>query len=74
MGETPGLGMKAEEVLQPQFSEKNVNQFVATKTGATMAEEIDAISGATITTNAFVNGVNTGLEFFKNELGGGQHE
>ena len=74
IAETPGLGMKAEEVLKPQFAEKKVGQFMYTKAGATMAEEIDAISGATITTNALVNGVNTGLNCFKNELGGGSNE
>ena len=74
IAETPGLGMKAEEVLKPQFSGKNVSQFIYTKNGATMAEEIDAISGATITTNAFVSGVNRGLEFFNQELGGSNNE
>ena len=74
ISETPGLGMKAEEVLKPQFVDKNVSQFVYTKTGSVAPEQIDAISGATITTNAVVNGVNSGLTFFKNELGGGQNE
>ena len=32
--------------------------------------EIDAISGATITTNAVTNGVNAGLYYFYNGLGG----
>ena len=74
IAETPGLGMKAEEVLKPQFAEKNVSLFSYTKTGAVTPDQIDAISGATITTNALVNGVNTGLEFFKTELGGGANE
>ena len=74
ISETPGLGMKAEEVLKPQFTDKNVGQFSYTKTGAMTSDEIDAISGATITTNAVVNGVNAGLECFKNELGGGVNE
>ena len=74
ISETPGLGMKAEEVLKPQFSGKNVSQFVYTKTGSIAPEQIDAISGATITTNAMVNGVNYGITFFKNELGGGKNE
>ena len=74
IAETPGLGMKAEEVLKPQFADKNVSMFSYTKTGAVSPEQIDAISGATLTTNALVNGVNTGLEFFKTELGGGQNE
>ena len=66
--------MKAEEVLKPQFAGKNAGQFTYTKTGAMTSDEIDAISGATITTNAVVNGVNAGLECFKNELGGGVNE
>ena len=74
IAETPGLGMKAEDVLKPQFADKNVSQFSYTKTGAATPEQIDAISGATVTTNAMVNGVNTGLEFFKTELGGGANE
>ena len=74
IAETPGLGMKAEEVLKPQFAGKNVSLFSYTKTGAVTSDQIDAISGATITTNALVNGVNTGLEFFKTELGGGANE
>ena len=74
ISETPGLGMKAEEVLKPQFVQKKVNQFKYTKTGAVSTEEIDAISGATVTTNALVNGVNKGLEFFYNQLGGGKNE
>ena len=74
IAETPGLGMKAEEVLKPQFAGKNAGQFTYTKTGAMTSDEIDAISGATITTNALVNGVNAGLECFKNELGGGVNE
>ena len=74
ISETPGLGMKAEEVLKPQFAGKNVSLFSYTKTGALAPDQIDAISGATITTNALVNGVNAGLEFFKTELGGGANE
>lgn len=74
IAETPGLGMKAEEVLKPQFAGKNVSFFTYTKTGAMSPDQIDAISGATLTTNAMVNGVNAGLEFFKTELGGGANE
>ena len=69
--ETAGLGMRAGEVLVPQFSDKNVSRFTYTKTGATADSEIDAISGATITTNAVVNGVNAGLAYFDKILKGG---
>ena len=71
ISETPGLGMEAESVLKPQYAGKNVAQFSVTKTGATSDEQIDAISGATITSNAVTNGVNAGLYYFQNVLGGG---
>lgn len=71
ISETAGLGMRAGEVLVPQFSDKNVSRFTYTKTGATADSEIDAISGATITTNAVVNGVNAGLAYFDKILKGG---
>lgn len=71
ISETPGLGMEAESVLKPQFAGKKAEQFSYTKTGAVTEDQIDAISGATITTNAVTNGVNAGLYYFQNVLGGG---
>ena len=71
ISETAGLGMRAEEVLKPQFADKNVEKFEYTKSGATSESQVDAISGATITTNAVTNGVNAGLYYFQTELGGG---
>lgn len=62
ISETPGLGMKAESVLKPQFSGKKVEQFEYTKSGAMAENQIDAISGATITTKAVTNAVNGGLK------------
>lgn len=71
ISETAGLGMEAGKVLVPQFKNKMAEEFIYTKTGATLDNEIDAISGATITTNAFTNGVNSGLYFFNSYLRGG---
>lgn len=71
IAETAGLGMRAEEVLKPQFTDKVVEKFEYTKSGATSDSQVDAISGATITTNAVVNGVNAGLYYFQTELKGG---
>ena len=71
ISETAGLGMQAEAVLKPQFADKQVKKFVYTKNGAASEEQIDAISGATITTNAVTNGVNVGLYYFQTVLGGG---
>ncbi len=73
IGETAGLGMKADtEEFKSQFSNKAVTQFSYTKSGASADYEIDAISGATITTNAMVNAVNAGLVYFDSIKGGGQ--
>lgn len=68
ISETAGLGMKAGDVLVPQFTNKKVENFTYTKSGSTSDSEIDAISGATITTNAIVNGVNSGLQLFHSVL------
>ncbi len=68
ISETAGLGMKAGAVLVPQFENKKAEQFSYTKQGAANENEIDAISGATITTNAIVNGVNAGLLYFRDVL------
>lgn len=62
IGETPGLGMKADtDAFKNQFVGKNADALVYTKTGAVHENEIDALSGATVTTNAVTNGVNAGL-------------
>ena len=71
IAETPGLGMKAEDVVVPQFVNKQATSFSVSKTGATNDSEIDAISGATITTDAIVNGVNSGVVYFQKVLKGG---
>ena len=71
ISETAGLGMKAKEpAFKDQFKDKNVTQFAYTKTGASSDFEIDAISGATITTKAVTNAVNAGIEYYAG-LGGG---
>ena len=64
IGETAGLGMRAQdEEFKGQFANKAVSKFSYTKDGATSDSEIDALSGATITTNAVTNGVNAGLYY-----------
>ena len=71
ISETAGLGMRAEDVLKPQFAGKSVESFEYVKGNAAAENQIDAISGATITTNALTNGVNAGLYYFRTVLGGG---
>ncbi len=58
IAETPGLGMNAETVLVPQFENVEAVMFDYTKSGSTAPNEIDAISGATVTTKAICNAVN----------------
>ena len=73
ISETAGLGMRATtDDFKNQFKDKNVEKFTYTKTGATSDDEIDALSGATITTNAMTNGLNAGLASFRYEKGGSQ--
>lgn len=58
--ETPGLGAKsAESDFQDQFKGKDGSQPIKViKSGSAVDNQIDAITGATITSNAVVNGVN----------------
>lgn len=74
ISETAGLGMKAESVLKPQYAGKKVSSFTVTKQGATSDNQIDAISGATITSNALTTAVNGGLYYFQTKLGGVSYE
>ena len=64
LSETVGLGMEADtDSFKSQFSGRNVKEFKYTKSGSTADDEIDALSGATITTNAVTNGVNAGIYY-----------
>lgn len=69
--ETAGLGMRATtEDFKNQFKDKQVESFEYTKNGAEADNQIDALSGATVTTNAMTNGVNAGLWAFRYVEGG----
>lgn len=62
LSETPGLGMKAKkDSFRNQFKDKTVDFFAYNKAGASAENEIDAISSATITTNAVTHGVNAAI-------------
>lgn len=72
ISETAGLGMKAAEAdFKDQFKDKKVEKFYYTKSGESGDDMIDAISGATITTNAVTNAVDAALVYYQDELGGG---
>lgn len=71
IGETAGLGMNADTPeFKEQFADKKVEKFTYTKKGAAADNEIDALSGATVTTNAMTKGVNAGLCAFRMMEGG----
>ena len=73
IGETAGLGINADTpAFKDQFVGKQVEKLQYTKNGATQDDEINAISGATVTTNAMTNGVNAGLCAFRVMEGGDQ--
>ncbi len=64
LNETPGLGMNAdEEDFKEQFRHQDAEALQVTK-NTPQDQEIEAISGATITSNAVTNAVNAGLAFY----------
>lgn len=72
ISETPGLGDKAKtEEFSGQFAGKQVESFSVVKSAPVSDSEIEAISGATITSKAMTNGVNACITYFQNVLEGG---
>lgn len=74
ISETAGMGMLcAEPKFKDQFKDKKVKQFVLNAAVGTMfAEEIDGISGATISSEAVTNAVNAALAFYAEHVNGGE--
>ena len=73
ISETPGLGMKAqEEEFYSQFENKKVDAFTVVKQTPSSDDQIEAITGSTITSKAMANGCNAALYYFQNALGGAQ--
>lgn len=67
--ETAGLGAKAtEDDFKSQFIGKSAKGINYTKNGASSDTEIDALSGATITSNAVCEAVNSALSVYNNQL------
>ena len=75
IAETPGLGMKAEdEAFYSQFQNKLVDAFTVVKAEPVSDDQIEAITGSTITSKAMANGCNAALVYFRSELQGGAAE
>lgn len=69
INDTPGLGLKAKEpAFKDQFNGKNAESLTVVKTGNAGDAEINAISGATISSRATTNSVNAALYFLHNYL------
>lgn len=72
-GETPGLGAKIDEDLfKGQFVDRQSRGLVVVKQISATDDDIQAISGATISSKAVVGGVNASLEFFQNFIKEGE--
>lgn len=71
ISETAGLGMNAKtDEFKNQYAGKQVESFEVTKTGASADNQIDAISGATITSKAVTETMNACLAYAKALEGG----
>ncbi len=71
LNETAGLGMKASEpAFRDQFTGKS-GTLTLVKGGASGEQEIGAITGASVTSNAVINAVNAGLDLYGTVLKGG---
>ena len=67
--DTPGLGARATEPeFYGQFTDKSQLPLKVVKGSAGNPDEIAAISGATITSNAVVEGVNAAVEYWSKNL------
>ena len=63
--ETVGLGMNAKnEEFRNQYVGKKVDHFQVVKNGKQNEDEVDSLSGATITSKAMTNGINGALDFY----------
>lgn len=72
LSETPGLGANAtKESFSGQFKDKDAESLEVVKMEASSDNQIEAITGATITSRAVTNGVNQAIDFFNSNLKGG---
>ena len=70
LNETAGMGMRADEAeFKDQFAGVQTDAFTLNKSGnATADDEINTISGASTTSGAVVNAVNTALAFYRDHI------
>ena len=70
LNETAGLGMLCgEDAFKSQFAGVNTERFILNKAGGSTADdEIDSVSGASISSGAVVNAVNAALDFYAQHI------
>ena len=75
ISETAGLGMKAkEDAFMSQFKGIQAQILDVTKGSKSADNEIEAISGATITSKAVTYGIDAGLSYYSSIVGGASNE
>lgn len=69
-GETPGLGARVEEEgFMDKFKGLDTKEDIkVVKTETTNSSEVQGVTGATISSNAVVTGVNEALKFYKENI------
>lgn len=70
--ETPGVGSKIElPDFQEKFRDKNTDKLIkVVKTAPSNPNEVEGISGATISSNAVATGANEAIKFYKANIKG----
>ena len=70
LNETAGMGMLCgEPEFKDQFCGVKTDAFLLNKSGASQADhEIDSVSGASTSSGAIVNAVNTALDFYASNI------
>lgn len=70
LNETAGMGMLCgEDAFKSQFAGVNTESFILNKAGGSTAEnEIDSVSGASVSSGAVVNAVNAALAFYAENI------
>lgn len=72
MNETPGLGVLVKEKpFYSQFENKSEESYTVVKSKPTADNEIESVTGATISSRAVTNAVNASLVYFRAALQGG---
>jgi electron transport complex protein RnfG len=70
--ETPGLGAKAPlPAFSGQYENREAEKLILVKSAPGAPDQVQAISGATITSTAVTDGVNAALDYWRNHLRGG---